>query len=90
MEKDHFKDRPKESTMYDEILMGEPVLICEKEMQQSAKTLDDLTMGYVMKKLTKHDHPRGIKVIIQAKDGGIAIGRVVYLIRDGKILTNEA
>lgn len=86
MEKHHFKDRSEESTKFDEIFVGEPVLICEKEMQQTAKTIDDLTMGYVMKKLTKRDHPRGIKVMIQKENGEITVGRVVYLIRDGEIL----
>ena len=80
MEKDHFKDRPIESTQISKIRIGMEVLICEKAMQKSASNLDDLTYGKVCRVLTRRDHPRGIKVEIMTMDGRSAIGRIVYLI----------
>lgn len=91
MEKDHFKDRSKESKIYDAINIGDRVFICEKDMQRFATTLEHLTDGYVVEKLTRGDHPRGIKVRIDKKDedGYYIVGRVVYLVRDGVLVTNN-
>ena len=64
MEKDHFKDRTKETTLITAIHIGEFAF------------------------LTKHDHPRGIKVkgtVYEPYKNGYkktnreAIGRIVYL-----------
>lgn len=79
MEKDYFHDRTPEACFYDKVKIGDEVIICEKLMQKTAKTLDDLTYGVVIQKLTKHDHPRGIKVKIRKINGEIAVGRIVYL-----------
>lgn len=91
MEKDHFKDRSLESMKYEEIHEGDRVFICEKDMQPIASRLEHLTDGLVVKKLTKGDHPRGIKVMIDQKDdeGHYIVGRVVYLVRDGKLVLND-
>lgn len=90
MEKDYFKDRSKESTIWSEINIGDTVYVCEKYMQKHAKEIDHLARGKVIRKLTKKDHPRGIKVEIRMDHLGIKlIGRVVYVVRDGKILINE-
>lgn len=89
MEKDYFKDRPIESTLYREIHPSDEVYICEKHMQKSACELNDLTWGTVVRLLTRHDHPRGIKVEIVTEDDRRAIGRVVYLFRDNKMLTKN-
>lgn len=86
MEKDYFKDRSYECTLVNSINIGDSVYICEKSMQRSASKIEDLTQGVVVRKLTRHDHPRGIKVEIKSPNGKIIIGRVVYLIRDNKIL----
>lgn len=80
MEKDYFKDRPIESTIYSKILIGDDVLICEKYAQKFAKEIRDLTYGTVIEKLTKHDHPRGIKVKIRTLNSQEKVGRVIYII----------
>lgn len=91
MEKDYFKDRP-----YD--IISDPknfkigitkVLICEKIMQDIASETSDLTEGEVIQVLTKHLHPRGVKVKIRTYGGRLAIGRVTYIIEDGLILTSD-
>lgn len=81
MERDHFKDRPIESTLYNSINIGDTVYVCEKYMQKNASTLDDLTEGTVVQKLTKNDHPRGIKCKIDVSFGNnvCVVGRVVYI-----------
>ena len=79
MEKDHFRDRPIESTQLRKVKVEQEVLICEKAKQKTACTLDDLTYGVVNRILTRKDHPRGIKVEIRCQDGRIAVGRIVYL-----------
>ena len=94
MEKEHFKDRPEQSRKLISIeycmKYKIPVLICIKPMQPSAKDLSDLTMGYITKILTKHDHPRGIKCIVsQPSNGLLFTGRVVYIVKDGWILTDD-
>ena len=66
MEKDFFKDRSVETTLIKDIKVGDYVYICLKAMQPYAETLDDLSFGRVTKILTKHDHPRGIKVTIDS------------------------
>lgn len=87
MEKDYFKDRSKESKIFSEINVGDTVYICEKYMQKYAKELDHLTRGIVIRKLTRKNHPRGIKVEIKHEILDIKlIGRVVYLEKNGKIL----
>lgn len=65
MEKDHFKDRTIETTLVNEIKVGDYVYICLKAMQPYAEQIDDLTFGKVTKILTKHNHDRGIKVSVQ-------------------------
>lgn len=92
MEKDYFKDRHIASTQLDKIkyCMEKklPVYICLKHMQPFATELSDLSKGYITKILTKHDHPRGIKVIIsQCSNGMIMTGRVVYISKNNLILT---
>ena len=62
MEKDHFKDRTKETTLITAIHIGEFAFICEKNAQTYEKELSDLTVVKITQILTKHDHPRGIKV----------------------------
>ena len=90
MEKDYFLDRSKESKIYSEINIGDTVYICEKYIQKHAKELDHLTLGVVTKKLSKGNHPRGIKVEVKVCGLDIKlIGRVVYLVRDGVILRNN-
>lgn len=79
MEKDYFPDRSILSTCYDAIHIGQSVFICEKKAQKTAKEIDDLTHGVVIQKLTRHDHPRGVKVKIRDDNGDIKVGRVVYV-----------
>ena len=89
MEKDYFKDRP-----YDvignpqNIKIGMTVLICEKIMQDIATEITDLTEGEVIQILTKHIHPRGVKVKIKS-GGRITVGRITYIVKDGLILTSN-
>lgn len=90
MEKDYFKDRSGESKLYSKINIGDTVYVCEKYMQKHAKTLEHLTFGTVTRKLSKHNHPRGIKVeilmdILDLK----VVGRVVYLVKDGIIIKDK-
>ena len=80
MEKDYFRDRPVESTIHSAIHIGDDVLICEKHVQKYAKTIDDLTYGTVVEILTKHDHPRGIKVKIKTLNSQLRVGRIVYIL----------
>ena len=80
MEKDHFKDRPVESTIHSCIHIGDDVLICEKKAQKYAREIGDLTYGTVIEKLSKHDHPRGVKVKIRTLNNQITVGRVVYIL----------
>lgn len=91
MEKDFFKDRPVQSTKVKSIqyCMDNkiPVIICIKAMQPFATELSDLSKGVITKILTKHDHPRGIKVQIKQNNGFLMVGRVTYIEKDGLILT---
>ncbi|MBR9648389.1 DUF2196 domain-containing protein [Clostridium tyrobutyricum] len=86
MEKDHFKDRSLECKLINSINIGDTVYICEKSMQRYASKLEDLSLGIVVRKLTRHDHPMGIKVEIKSSNGKTSIGRVVYLVKNNKIL----
>ena len=86
MEKYHFKDRSIECKLVNSINIGDTVYICEKSMQRYASKLEDLSLGIVVRKLTRHDHPRGIKVEIKSSNGKTSIGRVVYLVKNNKIL----
>lgn len=88
MEKDNFKDRTKETTMHSCIRPGMMAFICEKNAQKYAKEMSDLTCVEITQILTKHDHPRGIKVkgILYEQIGNRyrktdkeAVGRIVYL-----------
>lgn len=88
MEKDHFKYRTKETTLISAIHIGDFAYICEKKAQVYAKDLSDLTAVKITQILTKHDHPRGIKVkgiVYEAVEKGYkqtnreAVGRIVYL-----------
>lgn len=80
MEKDNFKDRPIESTKYNCIYINQTVYICEKHAQKYACKKEHLTRGVVVEKLTRHDHPRGIKVKILDSNGEEKVGRVVYTV----------
>lgn len=84
MEKDYFRDRPIESTIFDGIRVGDEVLICEKDAQKYAKEISDLTYGTVIEKLTKHNHPRGIKVKISTLNSQVKVGRIVYIVNPNK------
>lgn len=64
MEKDNFKDRPIESTLVNKVKINDLVYVCIKPMQKWASDIDDLHFGVVKEILTKHNHPRGIKVKI--------------------------
>jgi uncharacterized protein YwbE len=86
MEKDYFTDRSIESKLSNSINIGDTVYICEKSMQKSASKIDDLAQGVVVRKLTRHDHPRGIKVEAKCTNGRLIVGRVVYLVRNNKIV----
>lgn len=86
MEKDYFADRSSESKLSNSINVGDTVYICEKTMQRSATKIDDLAQGVVVRKLTRHDHPRGIKVEAKCANGRLLVGRVVYLVRNNKIV----
>lgn len=87
MEKDHFHDRSYQGRQRELINIGDYVFICEKHMQKTAERLEDLTCGKVIAILTsKPYHPRGIKVKIITTGGREAIGRIVYLVKDYKIL----
>lgn len=88
MEKDHFKDRTRETTQIAAIHIGDFAYICEKKAQVYAKELSDLTAIKITQILTKYDHPRGIKVkgtVYEAVEKGYkqtnreAVGRIVYL-----------
>jgi uncharacterized protein YwbE len=86
MEKDCFKDRSSESMIANSINVGDTVYICEKSMQRSASKIEDLAQGVVLRRLTRHDHPRGIKVEAKCANGKVIVGRVVYLVKNNKIL----
>jgi uncharacterized repeat protein (TIGR03833 family) len=78
MEKDFFPDRSEEAKYNSKISEGDIVMICEKHMQKTAQTKDDLTEGIVWEKLTSADfHPRGIKLRLMSGE----VGRIVYLIQ---------
>lgn len=87
MEKDYFKDRPKEITEIDKIKVGMEVYICIKAMQPVATELSDLSRGKITRILTKHNHPRGIKVEIEQDNGFRMIGRITYIVDNNLILT---
>ena len=90
MEKDYFKDRPIEATQSDKIKVGMEVYICSKSMQTSAKNLNDLSKGIITKILTRHSHPRGLKCeIAQTPNGARVIGRVIYIVQKGLVLTKN-
>lgn len=90
MEKDYFNDRPIDVTQSDKIKLGMEVYICTKLMQPHATVLDDLSKGYITKILTRHDHPRGLKVSIRQSCNNMElIGRIVYITKDGWILTRD-
>lgn len=86
MEKDYFADRSVESKLSNSINIGDNVYICEKSMQRSATKIEDLAQGVVVRKLTRHDHPRGIKVEAKCASGRLLVGRVVYLVKNNKIM----
>lgn len=80
MEKDFFLDRSYASSYNNLLRMGDMVYICEKSAQKYAQTINHLTKGIIVRKLTSAlYHPRGIKVEIQKENGQLAIGRVTYL-----------
>lgn len=90
MEKDYFKDRPTEYISNpDYIKIGMEVYICEKIMQDIATELSDLTRGVVIRKLTNHLHPRGVKCEVKMSNGRKAIGRITYIANGEYILTKD-
>lgn len=94
MEKDHFKNRTPDYCKYNSVNAGDVVYICEKSNQYFAESIKHLTKGTVIKKLTKHDHPRGIKLMIERTEktpilGDTAVGRLVYIVKDGKVVTTD-
>ena len=91
MEKDHFQDRPIESTLRSEVPPGTKVMICQKMMQKYAEELGDLDTIIVSRNLTSQkQHPRGQKVEgYDAVTGTYKKGRVVYIMRDDLILTKD-
>ena len=91
MEKDHFKDRPIESTLLKEVQPGTKVLICQKMMQKYAEEIGDLDIIIVSRNLTSQpQHPRGQKVEgYDAITGLYKKGRVVYIMKDNLILTKN-
>lgn len=63
MEKDYFDDRSYQAIHNSLIKEGDVVVICTKEAQKYASTMEHLIRGIVVKKLTTvKKHPRGIKV----------------------------
>jgi len=82
MEKHNFKDRSPQSKNFNAVKVGSSVLVCEKHMQSTASQKEDLTKGRVVQKLTKRDHPMGIKVKILTDINEYKIGRVIYLLED--------
>lgn len=89
MEKDYFEDRSKDYCKYNSVNIGDTVYVCEKHMQRKAKTINDLTKGIVIRKLTRHDHPRGIKLMIETVNKTTAVGRLVYIVKDNKVVTSN-
>ena len=78
MEKDFFKDRSEDAKYNSRISEGDVVMICEKHMQKTAQTKEDLTEGIVWEKLTSSEyHPRGIKVRLMSGE----VGRIVYILK---------
>ena len=91
MEKDHFKDRPVESTMLKFVQPGTKVMICQKMMQKYAEELGDLDIIIVSRNLTSQkEHPRGQKVEgYDVITGLYKKGRVVYIMNDNYIWTKD-
>lgn len=87
MEKDYFKDRPNESRCFSAVKLGDEAYICLKKMQPYAKKIEDLTLVTICRKLTRENHPRGIKVEGMDNNGNLVVGRIVYLVYNGKLLT---
>lgn len=91
MEKDHFKDRPIESTLLAMVQPGTKVVICQKMMQKYAEELGDLDIIIVSRNLTSQkEHPRGQKVEgYDVVTGLYKKGRVVYIMKDNMLLTKN-
>lgn len=89
MEKDYYRDRPIEVTQVDKIKVGMEVCICIKAMQPYAKEVDDLLRGVVTRVLTKHSHPRGLKVEVLQENGINMVGRCIYIVENGLFLTKD-
>lgn len=91
MEKDFFQDRTEDRCYYDKVEPGTMVMICQKNMQPLAETIEDLECIVVAEHLTTIPyHPMGQKVLgYDVKTGLAKKGRVVYLVQDGCILTTE-
>ena len=82
MEKDFFQDRSIESRFRNCVHPGQRVYICEKQAQKYACEMEHLTYGTVKDILTRHDHPRGIKVRIVDASGDEKVGRIVYILKN--------
>ena len=91
MEKDHFKDRPIESTLLEKVQPGTKVMICQKAMQKYAEEIGDLDTIIVSRNLTSQkQHPRGQKVEgYDVITGMYKKGRVVYIMDHNLILTKN-
>ena len=91
MEKDHFQDRPMESTLLSEVQPGTKVIICQKAMQKYAEEIGDLDIIIVSRNLTSQkQHPRGQKVEgYDVVTGMYKKGRVVYIMKDNLVLTKD-
>lgn len=91
MEKDFFQDRTDDRCYYDKVEIGTTVLICQKNMQPYAEQIEDLECIVVTEHLTKVSfHPMGQKVLgYDIKTGIHKKGRVVYIVKDGMVVTKN-
>lgn len=91
MEKDYFPDRTDDRCYYENVQPGTMVMICQKNMQPLAESLEDLECIVVAEHLTSVPyHPMGQKVLGYDLLTGLAKkGRVVYMVENGYIKTTE-
>lgn len=91
IEKDYFQDRTEDRCYYDKVEPGTMVMICQKNMQPLAESLEDLECIVVAEHLTSIPyHTMGQKVLGYDIITGLAKkGRVVYIVKNGCIETTE-
>lgn len=91
MEKDFFQDRTDDRCYRDKVDIGDTVLICQKNMQPYAEQIEDLECIVISEFLTKVPyHPMGLKVLgYDIKTGIYKKGRIVYVVRDGMVVTKN-